>query len=770
MDHLSEEAYSEAISTLGDIISLQSQLRECDQTSRRLLSILNQNEEILSTKPGTSTAETNTPHLAPIQSIYIPQCSTHTSGHEENPDTTSRIMNDTPATYIQPCASTQSISDISKSTRNSTTHSTDEETDETPRIFPTEHDSHSTESTVRSLPSSTVQSTCTIDKFQDQASNSLFMDDFRSKHEGDFRLVLQNTRGIKEFKNSDPEYFPTVQALREGQCDLMCFVETNVPWHRNDLLYDVSIANKCIWPTPTKTIAASCRSENNGSKFYQPGGVMNIVANNLTTKIQSTSSDFLGRWTKIRLFAKKGCVVVYTVYRPNPSTLVSAGVNSSWMQQYRHLSSKDKTVDPRQKLILDLNVEILTELKLKSHIIVLGDFNEDLGDKDVDGIKLLMSTTGLVQAFQDLKSHVPSTRGNNRAINHVLMPATLLPYVSQAGLVPEELCFASDHIALFLDINPRMLDTNNTPIPPAPNRKLKMHNVPNVNKYIKAVVYQMKCQNIINRLKNIDSHIEDHGFDDIATNDLEKVDATMTQIMLKAENDLAPGNTKYAFSAELLQQMRRVRLIKTFIRQNENNYPLESFVTEQMEDEAMQLMHLTLPELEKTLIEERELLITMQDNSWDIRTTHHDDRIQAAAKEENKDVLTKIKEMKEREKQSRIYAHIGSALKNKTFGTITRLGLPKEVCHSSTEIIWGYISSKTQAEMKKIQWHYIEDPQEIERRLVEWNILHSNQASETPLANEKWRNKLNKTDEELDEILRNKLTQDVDLCPTTRFF
>ena len=59
-----------------------------------------------------------------------------------------------------------------------------------------------------------------------------------------------------------------MQAMRESQCDLMGFVETNVPWHRNDFLYDVSVENKTIWPTPTKTIAASCRSETKGSTFY----------------------------------------------------------------------------------------------------------------------------------------------------------------------------------------------------------------------------------------------------------------------------------------------------------------------------------------------------------------------------------------------------------------------------------------------------------------------------------------------------------------------
>ena len=95
------------------------------------------------------------------------------------------------------------------------------------------------------------------------------------------------------------------------------------------------------------------------------------------------------------------------------------------------------------------------------------------------------------------------------------------------------------------------------------------------------------------------------------------------------------------------------------------------------------------------------------------------------------------------------------------------------MCTSTTDTVWDYIQSKTQAKMKQLQWHYIQDPQEIERRLVEWNILHFNQASETPLATQQWHDKLDpcdKSDDELEAILRDKLSQDNDLCPTTRCF
>ena len=398
------------------------------------------------------------------------------------------------------------------------------------------------------------------------------------------------------------------------------------------------------------------------------------MANNLTTKIQSTSSDFLGKWIKLRLFAKKGAVVVYTVYRPNPTTLATAGVNSSWILQYRHLSKKDPKVNPRNKLINDLIDEIQTEQKIHSEIIVVGDFNEDIHDNCEEGIKKLMAATELVQPFQALKHKIPSTRGNNRAIDHFFLSPQLQQYVNRAGMVPEEVSFASDHMGLFLDLSPKILDTKNAPIPPASHRKLKMHNTPNVRKYVENVLKQMKCHSITHRLEKLDATIKEDEFDEVSAFTLEKIDVQMRDIMLKAEDDLAPSDTKYAFSEDLLLQMRKVRLIKTFIRQYEKNYPLESFVDATIEEEALDLVTRSKPELEHLLISERQLLCTMQDESWDIREGHNTRRMEAAAEDEHKDVAVKIKEMREREKQGRMFERIGNVLKVKNFGTITRLG------------------------------------------------------------------------------------------------
>lgn len=104
------------------------------------------------------------------------------------------------------------------------------------------------------------------------------------------------------------------------------------------------------------------------------------------------------------------------------------------------------------------------------------------------------------------------------------------------------------------------------------------------------------------------------------------------------------------------------------------------------------------------------------------------------AEEKRKDVETIIRDMREREKQSRIFQRIGNALKSTSFSQISRLGLPKQLRNEDTQTIWDFIKYTPAAEMKKVEWEYIEDVVETERRLFEWNILHFNQAHTTPLA------------------------------------
>lgn len=120
--------------------------------------------------------------------------------------------------------------------------------------------------------------------------------------------------------------------------------------------------------------------------------------------------------------------------------------------------------------------------------------------------------------------------------------------------------------------------------------------------------------------------------------------------------------------------------------------------------------------------------------------------------------------------QKRTFERIGHSLKTSNFAQVTRLGLPKHLFTATTEEIWNYIQTTPDDTLKTIEWDYTEDPAEIDRRLLEWNIHHFNQAHSSPLATAYWQEKLNpinKTDDELDDILQYTLLDGEDLSAET---
>ena len=182
----------------------------------------------------------------------------------------------------------------------------------TPRPTTPSHQSspQSSQSSPPSSPSSATSSKLSVNinnvniMLQDE---EMYMntDSINVKNPNDFRIVLQNPNGIKIYQDKDPEYLPSMETLKDHKAGAVCLPETNVPWHKHDLFYDISVQNQVTWKhLPTKTVVSSCRSETKTKKNYQPGGVMTVIANTMTTKIKTTTSDSMGRWTKELFHAK----------------------------------------------------------------------------------------------------------------------------------------------------------------------------------------------------------------------------------------------------------------------------------------------------------------------------------------------------------------------------------------------------------------------------------------------------------------------------------
>jgi len=292
--------------------------------------------------------------------------------------------------------------------------------------------------------------------------NNTLVDNLGSKAQDDFRIILQNPNGIRVYHDNDPEYLPSIETLKEAEVDMFCLTETNVPWHKTDLLYNISKQNQITWNhIPVKTVAASCRKDTYVQANYQPGGCLTTITNTMTTKIKNATSDYMGRWTKINFFATGGTVAIYTIYRPNPSSLRQAGGETVWMQQQRILEKEKDKENPRKQLILDLIGDIKANNKNNTtEVILLGDFNEDPRDNEDDGLHMLMGTCNLINVFEERFQTLPSTRNNERAIDHILVTPGILRSVRTAGLIPKDIGFSnSDHQGIFIDLKPSVLDT-----------------------------------------------------------------------------------------------------------------------------------------------------------------------------------------------------------------------------------------------------------------------------------------------------------------------
>ena len=62
--------------------------------------------------------------------------------------------------------------------------------------------------------------------------NNTLVDQLGVKQMGDFRIVVQNPNGVKIYQDSDPEYLPSIESLKNADVDMVYLAETNVPWHR----------------------------------------------------------------------------------------------------------------------------------------------------------------------------------------------------------------------------------------------------------------------------------------------------------------------------------------------------------------------------------------------------------------------------------------------------------------------------------------------------------------------------------------------------------
>eukprot|EP00980_Cylindrotheca_fusiformis_P016561 scaffold4965_cov87-Cylindrotheca_fusiformis.AAC.3 len=188
------------------------------------------------------------------------------------------------------------------------------------------------------------------------------------------------------------------------------------------------------------SVLTPANSQVDCQSLFKPGGVLSVTTDEFVGRIVDKGSDHMGRWSYVKYAGKAGKIItVVTAYQVciRPTNAVG---NTAFHQQVQQIATEAQQADstiptpqPRLRFRMDL-IRFLHELKRSGEsIILMGDFNEDIGD----------SRSKLQRLFQDERLKLvdivgrqhPSTlslptyiRGTKR-LDFILLTEDLIPAV-----------------------------------------------------------------------------------------------------------------------------------------------------------------------------------------------------------------------------------------------------------------------------------------------------------------------------------------------------
>ena len=260
----------------------------------------------------------------------------------------------------------------------------------------------------------------------------------------------------------------------------------------------------------TAVATAQCNSIRNvGKTYYQPGGNALVVSGKWTGRVAKNRLDdpfLMGRWTGITLLGPYDAKFsVIQTYQPVNTTM--AGPHTSHSQQESIIASTatsgKQIVSPRSRYITDFRQFLQSLLNQKHHLIVMGDFNDDVSPSSRTPISRLFIDLNMVNLhsyrYPDLSLPRTYNRGS-RTIDAIFGTPIVAKSVICGGFEPFQDHIPSDHRGLYVDIDMSKI-LGKTPIDllGPKNRELRCRNPLQNPKYKDAVHKYFSDHNVDHR-------------------------------------------------------------------------------------------------------------------------------------------------------------------------------------------------------------------------------------------------------------------------------
>ena len=548
------------------------------------------------------------------------------------------------------------------------------------------------------------------------------------------RFLLQNPNGI-DTSDKCIDFGIILEDMKRYKVDMILLPETNIN-AKNYQLVDqlraaasshlnhgiLNITNTPLFPPST----------------FQPGGVLTATQSFLSSRTASVSTDPAGRWTCQSFYGKHSFLKVYCLYRVCP--LTSDGVITAAAQQTHYfLETSNASVNPREKVIDDLLSCIQRDLDRGNDIILTGDFNEALGDKE--GTHERLQSLGLTNVLQHMLEDLPRTfvRGKN-CIDHLYASSRVLQALTSVGIAPFEFFIRSDHRAIYFDINIRdVLDVETNHFPPFIFRRLKMTSKSAVSSYQKTIKRKYKSFKIRARLRRISKAFKSNGPTPDNISALNTLDNDITTIMMSAERSCSSVNKtcNSPWSPQLKSAIRDYRRAKQALRKlKKKPSPPPTLLAQALESRRKARTH-----YKETVSKASEY-----------RTQFLLNQAEFVADCRNSNAYIEYSNLIRYEKLRNSFAKIRRCLKGSFSGSLSSTLIPSRDSypidqqnqptfdHQDIDTIWEAIRPFNGKNITS--WDRIDDPRLLEDMLLKWMGKHNSQAAETPLAQPLWQSKL----------------------------
>lgn len=295
---------------------------------------------------------------------------------------------------------------------------------------------------------------------------------------------------------------------------------------------------------------------------YKPGGTFQVTVNNGTSRIVNQSKDKWGRWVLQTFQGKEGRrVTIVTAYQVVTDVTPTGSITAATQQRSLLIQAQDRIQQPRAAFRHDL-LQCLTELRESGdEILLIGDFNEQLGS-DPDGMSRIVCSLSLVDALREYHSQEPPAtyaRGS-RCLDYALATASVADSISRCGYEAFNSRYPSDHRGLYIDFDiDKLFGTALHHLAKHQPRMLQSKNVNQVTDYIRRKHQWMTQHNIFARVKKLSRPRDQHQL-------AERLDKDLVAASLFAEAKTRKM-AEPMWSNALATARKRVQLLKKCVSQ-----------------------------------------------------------------------------------------------------------------------------------------------------------------------------------------------------------